>query len=137
MILLTRQKEYLNCTPGEFSFEGVSICKSLELPWNDNIHDVSCIPVGTYKILRTFSPHLRKHTFQLVGVPGRLGIRIHSANLTSEIKGCIAPCIRYRIVGEDLFGEKSAVATATLEDVIDTNKITEITLLAPLSQNSQ
>ena len=54
---------------------------TLELPWNNNKNNVSCIPEGTYKVVWSLSPRLRKYTYEILGVPGRAGIRIHGGNL--------------------------------------------------------
>lgn len=81
---------------GETSDSQVFTCRSLELPWLDNKNDVSCIPEGEYLCKWTRSPRLSTlagqdvFTYEITGVPGRTGIRIHSANYFSELKGCIA-----------------------------------------------
>ncbi len=53
-------------------------CFALELPWKDNRTNVSCIPAGEYEVAYTFSPHFGKKTYQIINVPERSGIRIHS-----------------------------------------------------------
>jgi hypothetical protein len=68
----------------------VQTCKSLELPWLNNLPNVSCIPAGTYDALWTFSPSMLKYIYELQNVPGRSGIRIHVANYYKELEGCIA-----------------------------------------------
>lgn len=65
-------------------------CFSLELPWKNNASNISCIPTGTYKVKYTFSPRFLKYTYEILGVKGRSGIRIHSANFVSQLNGCIA-----------------------------------------------
>lgn len=72
------------------------VCKSLELAWNDNENNISCIPPGDYICKWTLSPRLTKvhkqdtFTYEVLDVPGRSGIRIHSANYFYELLGCIA-----------------------------------------------
>lgn len=69
-----------------------------ELPWRDNAPSISCIPKGTYTCKWTYSPRLKRETYELMGIAGRSGIRIHSANfvgdhqlgLHSQVNGCIA-----------------------------------------------
>ena len=69
-----------------------------ELPWRNNEPNLSCIPEGLYLCRLTFSPHFRKLLYEVTGVKGRTGIRIHSANfmgdrtlgLKSQLYGCIA-----------------------------------------------
>lgn len=65
-------------------------CKSLELPWLNNQPKISCIPVGSYDCIWSFSPHMKKFTFEVTFVNNRAGIRIHSANFTRQLLGCIA-----------------------------------------------
>lgn len=63
---------------------------TLELPWRNDASNVSCIPKGTYTCRYTLSPRLRKFTYEVFGDAMRAGIRIHSANLASQLLGCIA-----------------------------------------------
>lgn len=71
-------------------------CKTLELPWLDNANDISCIPAGTYPCKWTRSNRLSKlaghdvYTYEVLNVPNRAGVRIHSANYFYQLKGCIA-----------------------------------------------
>ena len=51
---------------------------------------------STYQVKWTYSPRLKKETYEILGVPGRGGIRIHGGNLAgneelgfiSHSKGC-------------------------------------------------
>jgi hypothetical protein len=69
---------------------------TLELPYKDNQHDISCIPTGTYRCKWTRSNRLSAvegkdvFTYEIMNVPDRAGIRIHSANYFSQLLGCIA-----------------------------------------------
>lgn len=65
-------------------------CKTLELPDLNNLPNISCIPKGTYTCKYTFSPRFRKYTYEVLSVPKRSGIRIHSANYYHQLNGCIA-----------------------------------------------
>lgn len=76
-------------TLGELSYNGFT-CKTLERPWLNNQRNVSCIPKGEYKMKYTFSPKFMKFTYELLKVPNRSGIRIHSANYWFDLNGCIA-----------------------------------------------
>lgn len=72
------------------------VCKTLELPWKDNANSISCFTPGKYICKYTKSASFSKahgkdiYTYEITGVPGRAGIRIHSANFVSELRGCIA-----------------------------------------------
>lgn len=65
-------------------------CYTLERPWLDNKSSVSSIPAGKYTCLWTYSPRFKKRVYLVDGVPARSGIRIHPANLSSQLNGCIA-----------------------------------------------
>lgn len=66
------------------------VAKTMELPDKDNAQKISCIPPGTYTCKYTLSPHFKKHTYEILSVPNRAGIRIHSANYASQLLGCVA-----------------------------------------------
>jgi len=83
-------------TFGRVLFDGKSLFTG-ELPDKDNAPNVSCIPAGTYKVAWTFSPAFKRFMYLVTNVPGRSGIRIHSANFMGEkpphhcqLYGCIA-----------------------------------------------
>ncbi len=78
-------------TFGEFLENNVPICLSLERPWLDNQHDVSCIPEGIYTCNRISSEWFKYVVFEVLNVPNRTNIEIHKANIFTELKGCIAP----------------------------------------------
>lgn len=68
---------------------GTFVCKTLERPWKNNQSNISCVPVGVYKVRWTFSPRLLRFTYELQGVMGRSGIRIHVGNFFFNVNGCI------------------------------------------------
>lgn len=84
-------------TFGIFRMEDGTEFHSLELPWRDNEHNLSCIPSGTYICKWVQSP---KHgeCYLITGVPDRQAVEIHSANFAgdvskgyfSQLLGCIA-----------------------------------------------
>jgi hypothetical protein len=69
-------------------------CKTNELPWKENKHDVSCIPEGKYNVKKIISPTKGK-CFLLENVPNRDSIEIHIGNFAAGKKvdtlGCILP----------------------------------------------
>jgi len=69
-------------------------CKTLELAWNDNKKNESCIPLGNYKVAPRQSAKYNKH-YHILDVPGRSFILIHIGNYNTQTKGCI-------LVGEKL-----------------------------------
>lgn len=75
-------------TLGELTISGYKFC-TLELSYKDNKSNISCIPAGTYTCKYTFSPRFMRSTYEILGVPNRAGIRIHSGNHWFQIQGCI------------------------------------------------
>lgn len=65
------------------------VCETLELPWRENQHGISCIPEGTYECFRFDSPHIGYQLFQLRNVPNRSGVDIHIGNTVKDTEGCI------------------------------------------------
>ena len=72
-------------------FNGVSLfsCKTLELAWKGNQKRISCIPKGTYKVVKRFSPKYGNH-LHILDVPNRSFILIHATNYWFQLLGCIA-----------------------------------------------
>lgn len=74
----------------------IMVAKTLERPWLNNASNVSCIPPNAYLCKYTRSPRLSAitgrdfFTYELMNVPDRAGIRIHSFNYWFEGQGCIA-----------------------------------------------
>lgn len=61
---------------------------TLERPWKDNEHAVSCIPCGEYVVV----PHdgeRFKNCWRLLAVPDRSAILIHVGNTVADTEGCI------------------------------------------------
>lgn len=61
---------------------------TLELPYNANIRCKSSIPKGTYTIKHYFSKKF-KNCFEVLNVPDRTDILIHSGNYPKDTQGCI------------------------------------------------
>lgn len=76
-----------DCTIGTINF-GNNRYFTLELPWQDNKTDVSCIPPGLYKAQYRNSPS-NGDVIELKDVPKRTYIQIHAGNYTRQILGCI------------------------------------------------
>jgi hypothetical protein len=77
-------------------------CYSLELPYVDNAPFISCIPIGTYQIVRRWSPRHGRH-LHILGVPGREWILIHSGNFYWQLAGCILPGIKRGYIDSDSY----------------------------------
>lgn len=70
-----------------------------------NVPNKTCIPPGKYTCRWTFSPKFMRYTYEVLNVPNRSGIRIHSANTASgknpDLLGCIALGSGYKDINKD------------------------------------
>lgn len=79
-----------NQTIGSLLIDGVEFCKTLELKWADNANSKSCIPEGTYKVVKRLAHPKRSYNhFHVLDVPNRSWILIHTGNYSRQILGCI------------------------------------------------
>lgn len=95
-------------TLGMMLVEGRPFFPTLELPWKNNQPNISCIPAGTYKCVKTFSNHFQKQVFLLQDVPGRSAVEIHIGNKVEDIQGCIVIGMQYSLSAYEIV--HSAVA---------------------------
>lgn len=94
-LTLTRTSTSDAGTFGTLRGEGLNLYTA-ELPWRDNMPRISCIPAGRY-LCRPYSSTRFHDVYELVDVPGRTAILIHSGNhagdtakgLRSDVQGCI------------------------------------------------
>src|SRR3546814_18105739 len=114
-LTLRLERGYLpNGTNGTLYLNDEPICHTIELPWRDNRRNVSCIPEGRYRLVRTRGRRF-KYCLRLVDVPGRSGILMHAASdAATELRGCIAPVTAH--TGEGT-GSYSRVAMERVEGV--------------------
>lgn len=75
-------------------------CMTLELPWKDNLKRISCIPAGTYTVVKHKSPKFGK-CFWIKNVPGRSEVLIHYGNYHKDVLGCILVGDDYKDVNKD------------------------------------
>ena len=88
---------------------------SIELPWKENLAQVSCIPEGRYELVKRWSPKFNRH-LQVMNVSQRENILIHPANdAMHELKGCIAPVSLITGVGK---GIRSRMALEILTSLV-------------------
>jgi hypothetical protein len=119
MELILIRKYHPIATNGRIIRSGLAaiICYTIELPWLNNKHRVSCIPEGRYEIRMRYSLKYRSH-MQLMDVKERELILIHPANnAVKELKGCIAPVSK--LTGEGK-GSRSRLAFEKLKILIST-----------------
>ena len=93
---ITRQS-HAKYTRGKLTVDNGFTCDTLELPWLNNATRLSCIPVGTYKVIPRRSDKYGQH-LHVSNVQGRDLILIHWGNYAAsvnplsgypDIKGCI------------------------------------------------
>ena len=102
-------------TNGIIFLNGKILCYSIELPWHNNLSRISCVPEGTYELVKRYSPSHKWHLL-LNNVPNRQLILIHAANnARKELKGCIAPVSLLTAEGK---GINSRVALAKLNAAV-------------------
>lgn len=87
-IVLYRTEETEQATRGVVRVNGKNECVFLELSWQDNRKNISCIPAGTYSLVAWDSPRFGK-TLLVENVPNREFILIHSGNTVTDTSGCI------------------------------------------------
>ena len=86
---------------GELHIDDDFVCYTMEQPWRNNRPFVSCVPVGEY-VLKPYSSAKYGDVVALVGdgvvahqseanEGDRYSCLFHSANWTSQLKGCVAP----------------------------------------------
>lgn len=73
---------------------------AMELPYQGNQANISCIPVGTYKVVKAISPRYGE-SFLVKDVPGRSHILIHPGNYNRDTKGCILLGAKFLDINRD------------------------------------
>jgi hypothetical protein len=108
-------------TNGALYVNGRLQCYTIELPWLDNQHQVSCIPEGRYELIKRYSKKFGPH-FLVTGVHDRSDILVHPANdALKELKGCIAPVTILTGAGK---GNESRLALEGLNLILFAGRVT-------------
>ena len=101
-------------TNGQIFYQGRLVTYSIELPWKNNLAQVSCIPEGRYELMKRETLRFGSH-FQLMNVEGRKAILIHPANhAMQELKGCVAPVLMLAGEGEGSHSREALAKLVTL-----------------------
>lgn len=119
MTTLTLERVYQqDATTGLFTVTAL-IYASVELRWDNNLPDKSCVPEGTYELVPYDSP---KHgpTWYLkneaLGVGGadttRSFCELHAANFARQLEGCIA----LGLMGNPMFDPATGEVSPAVED---------------------
>lgn len=81
-------------TNSQLLVDGSPLGFTIELPWAGNARQISCIPEGTYNVVKRTSAKYGRHLL-VEKVPNRSLILFHPANnAKTELRGCIAPVTR-------------------------------------------
>jgi hypothetical protein len=98
-IVIQRFEKGEKQTLGKMFVNGV-MYRTLELGWHGNEQKVSCIPNGTYEVIKRNSPKYGDH-FHVLNVPNRDYILIHHGNYHTDILGCILVGIGHADINGD------------------------------------
>jgi hypothetical protein len=115
MVLVLTRTYFPEGTNGILTYKGKIICTAIELPWKDNLCQVSCIPEGEYFLEKRYSMRFGWH-LEIMDVPNRSLILFHPANnALKELQGCIAPVLHLKGPG---LGLESRKAFTKLRNVV-------------------
>ncbi len=107
MVLVLTRTYFPEGTNGILTYKGKIICTAIELPWKDNLCQVSCIPEGEYFLEKRYSMRFGWH-LEIMDVPSRKLILFHPANnALKELQGCIAPVSQLTASGSGLQSKKA------------------------------
>ncbi len=120
-------------TNGALFNSGKFLCHTIELPWNNNKRNISCIPEGVYEIEPRFSKRFKHHLI-LKDVKDRSFILFHPANdALKELQGCIAPVTYLSGIGRGVYSRDAMQKLLSL--VYQAKDRKETILLTIKSQN--
>lgn len=101
---LIRLDEGIEQTLGHFilynGLEKVFECVTLELPYEDNLTDISCVNKGVYEVTHRYSEKYKNHLI-LNDVPNRRYILIHYGNYNTDTEGCVLVGSRFTQINKD------------------------------------
>lgn len=133
-ILLTRVY-HARGTNGTLATAGGPVCFTIELPWQQNLRDISCIPEGRYRLVKRTSTRHKQHLL-VQDVPDRSDILIHSANnALRELRGCIAPVTT--LTGPGCGTQSRAALQRLLERVYESIERNEEVFITIQSQKTE
>ncbi len=94
---------------------------TLELPWRDNMRDISCIPPGTYPL--TWHESKKFKAFHVKDVPDRSGVLIHAGNVAGDTgKGFrtdVEGCILLGVSRGTLYGQRAVLHSRAAVDKLN------------------
>ena len=107
------------------------ILSTVELPWEDNEKNISCIPYGTYNCVKIHSPKYGD-VFQVMSVPNRTHILFHwgnwagdeEAGFRSDSDGCILVGLERAVIRGQKAVASSKIAIRKMNDFITVPEFT-------------
>lgn len=118
MIILRTIQQDDNGTFGMMIRDGETLCWTCEDPWNDNRVGESCIPAGSYRVVKRISPKYGHH-WHVLDVPGRTYILIHNGNNITHTSGCI-------LVGDGFLRDEKMMAVGVANSKATMAKLRKI-----------
>jgi hypothetical protein len=109
-MILQRDDQNATRTLGTIGDSAGVLAQTLELPWNNNAPDASCIPAGTYLCTLRWSPEHAMNLYWITGVPNRADVEIHWGNFPSNTLGCVLVAESRDPDGTDVDNSKTAFA---------------------------
>lgn len=94
------------------------------------VKTATAIPVGTYRVMFTWSPKYKRTVLQLLAVPAFGGIRIHSGNNAGHTEGCLLSGTARDTTAGTVLHSKPAVAwlESRVRECEARGEVTEITI---------
>lgn len=115
-----------------YNDDGSILCRTIELPWDDNEPDKSCIPAADYVFRKYLSPHLGYWVWRADDVQARNNIEIHIANRARQLLGCIGVGMAFGEIDGELAVLNSQIAFNML-----TFKLPDMFTLSILNSDSE
>ena len=100
---------------------------TIELPWQYNEREKSCIPQASF-ICKRFSSAKHPNTFEVTNVPARTGILFHVGNTKDDFQGCIGLGLNLGTVGNRWAVLASGVAFGKFMDYLKDDQEFRLTI---------
>ena len=98
-------------------FQTLFRCKTLELGWHDNEREKSCIPSGSYTVIKHHSPKFGECLW-VQNVPKRDAILFHAGNFNTDTHGCILVGEQFAKLNNDTFDDVTN-SKATMKKLLE------------------
>jgi hypothetical protein len=111
-VVITRQPSDSKQTLGVLrTSDGLFGCNTLELAWNENQPNISCIPTGMYQVKKIFSLKFG-FVYEIQNVLNRFSIYFHEGNFFYDTHGCVLLGSLPQDINSD--GEKDLLNTRSI-----------------------